>query len=258
MIKAAFFDIDWTLYDHASHQYISSGIEAIKKLKKQGVKCFICTARPYNSMKLFGIFDLGIHWDGYICSAGAIAHVGRKCVRKLLMDKADVYAICHKAESMGYTVEIVCPQSRFLIAPPNQYVDGYHYVYQYQLPRVHRYHGEDATGLLLFSPKESDEEIFSVRPHLDYYRFHECAVDVSGEPHSKGDAIVDVLKELGINKEETISFGDDIQDISMEKETGIFVCMGNGKPEVKEAANYVTDRIEDDGIAHALEHFHLI
>ena len=49
MIKAAFFDIDWTLYDHASQRWIASGLEAIKKLKEKGVKVFVASARPYDS-----------------------------------------------------------------------------------------------------------------------------------------------------------------------------------------------------------------
>ena len=63
---------------------------------------------------------------------------------------------------------------------------------------------------------------------------------------------------LGLKKEETISFGDDTQDISMKKATGTFVCMGNGKDEVKAVADYVTDRIENDGLEKALKHFKLI
>ena len=38
-------------------------------------------------------------------------------------------------------------------------------------------------------------------------------------------------------------------------ESSIFVCVGNGKDAVKEAADYVCPRIADDGILEALHHF---
>ena len=63
-VKAAFFDVDWTLYDHASGRFIPSGLEAIKKLIKQGTKVFLCSARNYSSMRTFGLFKLGIPWSG--------------------------------------------------------------------------------------------------------------------------------------------------------------------------------------------------
>ncbi|MCR5078674.1 MAG: HAD-IIB family hydrolase [Bacilli bacterium] len=252
MIKIAFFDIDWTLYDHASQRWIESGLEAIKKLQEKGIKVFVCSARPYNSQELFGVFDLGIQWDGYIASAGAIAVVGDKTVKKMLMKEEDVYKIIDKTKELGRTLEVVTPLDRFLIAPPDHYVSSYHYVYQYILPEIKDYKGEEATGLLLFTPESLDEEIHAVCPHLNWYRFHESGVDISDGLHEKGEAIQSVLDYLGLSKEEAISFGDDTQDISMARSTGVFVCMGNGKEEAKKAATFVTDRIENDGVEKAL------
>ena len=73
----------------------------------------------------------------------------------------------------------------------------------------------------------------------------------------KGDAIKAVLEEFGLKKEESISFGDDLQDISMG-EASCLVCLGNGREEVKKEADFVTDEIWNDGVKHALEHFGIL
>ena len=39
---------------------------------------------------------------------------------------------------------------------------------------------------------------------------------------------------------------------------GIGVAMGNGNDAVKAAADYVTDSVDEDGVANALRHFGLI
>ena len=250
-IKAAFFDIDNTLYNWKKKEFVASGIEAIKALKKQGVKVFLASARPYHSQVEFGTFDLGIKWDGYISSAGAIATVGRKYVLKILMEEKDVRKLCRYALKNSLTMEVVTPKSRFLIAPGNEYLERYHADYADIVPPIRKYSHGQCTGTLLFAPDIHDEELKELLPHLCFYRFHGYGLDIMPSQHLKGEGISCILNELGIKKDEAISFGDDYQDISM-RDFSFFVAMGNGREEVKEAADYVTDPIGEDGLANAL------
>ena len=89
MIKALFFDVDNTLYCWKEHRFMPEALKAIKKLQKKGIKVFLCTARPYDSMKRFNCFNLGLKWDGWIGSAGAVAFTNGKFVFKELMDPKD-------------------------------------------------------------------------------------------------------------------------------------------------------------------------
>ena len=57
---------------------------------------------------------------------------------------------------------------------------------------------------------------------------------------------------------DTVAFGDGGNDIPMLKEAAVGVAMGNASDEVKKAADYVTDNVDDDGIRNALEHLKLI
>ena len=250
-IKAAFFDIDNTLYNWKKKEYNDSSVQAIKRLKKQGVKVFLASARPYMSQKEFGAFDLGIHWDGYIASSGAIAVVGNRYVKQTLMAEKDVRKLCSIAKKLDLTMEVVTPRTRFLIAPGNTYLESYHGTYSDIVPPVHPYKGGPCTGVLLFAPDSHDAEFQAALPHLTYYRFHPFGVDIMPEEHLKGEGIASILRELGIEDDEAISFGDDVQDISM-RDHSFFVAMGNGKDEVKEAADYVAAPIGEDGLAKAL------
>jgi len=56
----------------------------------------------------------------------------------------------------------------------------------------------------------------------------------------------------------TMALGDSGNDISMLQAADIGVCMGNGTNAAKDAADYVTAAITDDGLYHAFEHFGLI
>ncbi len=257
-IKIAFFDIDWTLYDHAAKQWVDSGLEAIKELSRRGVKIIICSARPYHSQKHFGCFDLGIPWDGYICSCGAYAEVEGQVVIKELMDEKKIKRLCNSAKKRNLCMEFITLKGRFLYGEPNEYMDAYHAVYNDVVPEQKDYVGEESTGCLLFCPKEMDEAIQAENPDIVYFRFHETGVDVMEKPRTKGEAMAKVMAFYGFKKEEAIGFGDDFQDMSMADCCGEFVCVGNGREEVKAVATYVTDPIAEDGIANALRHFQLI
>ena len=251
--SVAFFDVDWTLYDHASQRFIPSGIEAVKKLERQGTKVFICSARNYQSIRSFGLYKLGIHWSGYISCAGGIAVVGNHYVKKDLVDPKIVRRLCNTASEMGRNLEIITPKSRFLISQPDRYTKEYYSVFKDGMPEVRPYKGQPSTGVLFFGPESDDQELKRRNPGLTYFRFAPYGMDIQINPHIKGEGIAAVLNYLGIPKEEAIGFGDDYQDMSMADACSTFVCMGNGKEEVKKVAALVAPRIEENGLAVALK-----
>ena len=55
-----------------------------------------------------------------------------------------------------------------------------------------------------------------------------------------------------------MAFGDGGNDVLMLKHVGIGVAMGNAEDEVKRAADYVTDSVDEDGVEKALRHFGVI
>lgn len=75
---------------------------------------------------------------------------------------------------------------------------------------------------------------------------------------TKGNAIAHLLEYLGADVEDTIAFGDAKIDIPMLEYCKIGVAMGNGGPEIRAMADYVTDSVEDDGLYHAFVKFGLI
>ena len=251
--EAAFFDVDWTLYDHASGRFVPSGIEAIKRLKKQGTKVFLCTARTYESIRTFGLYKLGIRWDGYISNAGGVAKVGNKYVLKQLVDHRIIQNLCKTITNLGRNLEIVTVKTRFMIHEPDEYTKAYYDFFKDPLPEVRPYKNEDCISVLFFGPKEFDPLIEKDNPGLTYFRFAPYGMDIQVLPHIKGVGIKAILDAINVKKENAIAFGDDIQDIPMADACGTFVCMGNGKEATKKAAHFVTKRIEDDGLAYALE-----
>lgn len=249
--KIAFFDIDNTLYDWKNRQIVTSGIEALKRLKKEGVLVVLSTARPYHSAKRFGIFDLGVKFDGFVGSAGGIVIYKNKVIYKQVMDHEIMRKLCKLTVSLGLTAEVITAKNRFLIASPTEELRRFHGVYTDVIPNIHPYRNEDSTGMLLHCTEEYDDRFKQECPSIHYFRFHECGVDVMKAPRNKGDAMLFLLNYLGLSKEDAIAYGDDFQDMPMTK-AAKFVCMGNGRGEIQAVADEVTDEIWNDGLAKSI------
>lgn len=82
--------------------------------------------------------------------------------------------------------------------------------------------------------------------------------DLGPKGITKKKAIEVLLKHLGADQKDTISFGDAKIDLSMFELCAYNVAMGNGGPEIKEAADYVTDDVDNDGLYKAFKHIGLI
>lgn len=70
---------------------------------------------------------------------------------------------------------------------------------------------------------------------------------------TKEHAVGELLKLVGVEKRDATGVGDGDNDLELFKAVGHKVAMGNGVPEVKEAADEVIAGIEDDGFAEYLE-----
>ena len=89
-------------------------------------------------------------------------------------------------------------------------------------------------------------------------RWHPDFVDLMPADGGKSVGMQRLLEHYGWNRSETIAFGDGGNDVSMLRYAGLGIAMGNGTKEAHRAADYVTDDVDDEGIANALRHFSII
>jgi Cof subfamily protein (haloacid dehalogenase superfamily) len=76
--------------------------------------------------------------------------------------------------------------------------------------------------------------------------------EITAATASKAKAVAILRARLAIDRQSVIAFGDGENDISMLRDAGIGVAMGNASDVVKKAADRVTASNDHDGIASAL------
>lgn len=82
--------------------------------------------------------------------------------------------------------------------------------------------------------------------------------DLALKDIDKAYAMDILLNHLGASPDDAIAFGDAKVDIPMLEHAAIGVAMGNGGPEIRAVADYVTDDVEHDGLRNAFSHLGLI
>jgi len=80
-------------------------------------------------------------------------------------------------------------------------------------------------------------------------------LDVTHPKANKGEVVQLAAEFAGISPQEIATIGDMPNDITMFKQSGVSIAMGNASPEVQRAATHVTASNEEEGFAMAVEQF---
>lgn len=259
-IKIIFTDIDWTLLDHSNgkHVYDKRSVKALKKAQKNGVLVYLATARPYDSVVHTGLLDFFTP-DGIVCSNGSVAFAGDKLVRNDIFKHDEVKRIEQICNKLGIVIEVSTEKDRFFTREKNSYVDEYFKIFNETIPVTHPYKGENVSALLLFAPKEFDEQLrMEIGRNYDFYRFDTNGIDLRTHPIYKTQGINDVLNYLHISRENALAIGDDNSDAAMFEWVKYSACMGNGKDLAKYKAKFICKDVTHHGVKQTLKYYKII
>ncbi len=79
-------------------------------------------------------------------------------------------------------------------------------------------------------------------------------LDITNIDGSKGTAIKKIQSKLGVSPEETLVFGDYLNDLDMIQQAGFSYAMKNAHPKIIEAAKYVTELDNNHGgVTHTIK-----
>ena len=80
-------------------------------------------------------------------------------------------------------------------------------------------------------------------------------IEINDTKANKGQALWALADYLGVPRENTIAFGDALNDMAMIKAAGTGVAMANACEEIKAAADFITLSNDEDGVAYGINKF---
>jgi Cof subfamily protein (haloacid dehalogenase superfamily) len=272
--KLIFLDIDGTLTSPGSNVPPESALKAIEAAREAGHKVFLCTGRNYDMLSPLLRYNC---FDGAVASSGGYVFYGDEVLYDCPMteEQKDTALRLFKENGVFRTVEAVdgsfCDEglSDFL----NESSGGNSELVRWRkalaeelniLP-MHAYDGRPVYKIVFMCTEAS--QLVPAREALEKdFKFvvqdvaaHHCLNgELINRSFDKGRGVRIVADAYGIAIEDTIGFGDSMNDLEMIETVGTSVCMDNGSPKLKELSDIVCPAVDADGLAVAFEQLGLI
>ncbi|MBQ8933442.1 MAG: HAD family phosphatase [Lachnospiraceae bacterium] len=257
------FDLDGTLLDNHKNRIPDSSLKAVRELKTAGHVVVISTGRDMEtgySLEYCRTVspDAVIHQNGSKITAGERLLFRHTMSRSLLRD------IYEFGKSRGYCFGTTIGNEDFFIDPEKRIrADGIHYknVKRNFRPFEELFTRElEVTGLSLTGDISAEKaEIEAAFPGLEVLPFSgNVSADVVERGFSKAEGLKYLCGYYDIPAERTYAFGDSSNDAAILRWAAVGIAMGNADAAAIEAADYVTDDLEHDGIYNACVRFGLI
>ncbi|MBQ1802253.1 MAG: Cof-type HAD-IIB family hydrolase [Lachnobacterium sp.] len=285
--KIIFFDIDGTLSDFTGN-ILQSTKDGIKKLRENGHLAFICTGRSRAQINK-QILDIG--FDGIVAAAGAYVEFdGKEVYHSVFGEDKTKFLInfmtqnnisfiiqtkggCFLSEKSGYDFKrVFARRLKNDLGIIKKEEDNFNCIEE--VVGGIKIDNEVDKYYIKYPDTESMiycDSCFSVDDTRKAFEGMELKVtpssfkkpdNFSGEitliKENKAKGIEKIIQYLGMQKEDTLAFGDGPNDIEMLEFVNCGIAMGNAVEKAKSVSDYVTDDVEQNGVYNALKNFELI
>ena len=267
-IRLIAMDLDGTLNnDHK--QITPRTLSALMEAQRKGIRLALASARP--SPGLFKERDIlqMRNYGGILMSynGGRIVDAAAgNTLFETAMGLQQTKSVLRRLKELPVT-PILDDGKQFYVTD----LSGYKVSYECQNNRMTAEEVPDLEAFLHFRPIKilmsvQPEQLRQVQDTIRTFLPDELAVvqtapfylEIIPKTIHKGQGIAQICKALELDTAQVIAFGDAENDVPMLKAAGIGVAMGNAASNVKDAADFVTDSNNNDGIAAALSHFKII
>ncbi len=200
----------------------------------------------------------------FIADNGGLVFKNREIVYANAMKKADIMEILHQLAAFPNAVPILSGAKsaymkkeetddfRIAEADAREYYERLELVEDF----ADILEQDDIVKIAIFVHKREAEKVFHQLPSFGEHLLAVLSgvdwIDISNASVSKGDAIRILHEKYEITKEETMVFGDYLNDVTMFQESAESYAMANAHPKLKELAKYVAPSCDEEGVMQVI------
>lgn len=273
--KIIFLDIDGTLTEPGSNTPPESAMTAIRGAQAGGHLVFLCSGR--NEGMLAPLLPLG--FDGYVASSGGYVVCGNEVIFDSPMGAAQRDRVLEILHENGIFSTIEGKEASYTDEGFKEYLEAHKDVpgnsellrWRKQIESslgirpMKEYQGEPIYKIVLLATDEAGLQKAVGLLKDDFNIVIQDRTDsgiINGEMQSKafdkGVGVRKVCDHLGIPLENSIGFGDSMNDKEMMETVELSVCMENGSQEMKSIADEICEAVSQDGIYKAFVKYGLL
>lgn len=258
--KAVFFDIDGTLWTRENH-IPESTREAIRLLRGNGHLAFLCSGRSRAYITNPALLSLG--FDGIVSGCGTMIEYHGETLFYKRMDQQMAADTVRLVREYGFLpvlegrTYLYMDEADFAGDPFGEKLKRE--LGDRLLPITENW-GNWEISKLSCDTSHGDRETCNarLRENFDLLIHNDAVMEVVPKGYHKGFGLLKTCELLGLDAADTFAVGDSVNDLEMFAAAGTAISMGNGSTAAKNAADYVTAPLLEDGVAAACRHFGLI
>ena len=275
MIKLIASDMDGTLLNH-NHKIPKENVKLINFAKNQGIEFVVATGRAYYEA-LPALNEENISCDVISFNGGIVYDKNGNIISITPMVPKDLYYTIEILKSFDISYQLYTKNTiytRSIETDINAYIDlirsnGYE-------PDVEHLRAEaqqkldlgyitEVDNIELYLNEEENPPIKIIAISNDILKLENATkllsentnisvtssgannIEIMHKNATKGEALKEIAKIYGINLENTVAIGDNLNDQAMLDIVGYSVAMKNGNIKLKEQAKYVTEKTNSEG-----------
>lgn len=262
MIKLIITDMDGTLLNN-NHEIDNEFWKLLEKLKKLNVIFAIASGRPYyNLYEKFKSTDTDLL---FIAENGGLAMYKNQELFSTKISKENIILIKNTCDSLKGVIPVYCSKESAYIE--EKYLNNNLQIIESEIKKYYN-HLEIVKDITLIDkslikiavcdPLGSEKNSYPILKQyeniLQVVLSGKVWTDISKIGTNKGVAIREIQNKLDISFDETMAFGDYLNDISMLKEAKYSYAMKNSHPELFKVANFITKNDNDNlGVVKTIE-----
>lgn len=256
--KMFFFDIDGTLIEcvEGIYELNEQTMKSLDSLKAYGHDVFLATGR----CPCF-IVDGVMKYDfsGYVtCNGAYVTYKGEEVFKRIIPSKAiDILDELSRQRGLTYFLEGV---DHIYVKDCNEemLVD---FCNDWQMKHallIDQYDSKEIETFIAMLCVNNEEDVTMVEEVLSPYftiqrHMHGYSFDLTIKGVSKGMGIKELCKAINREMNDTVAFGDGLNDVEMLESVGFSIAMDNACDEAKRVSNYVTKSVLENGVCYAID-----
>ncbi|WP_102345135.1 HAD family hydrolase [Bacillus sp. Marseille-P3661] len=252
--KLVFLDIDGTILK-ANHTIEVSTKNAISQLQEKGIEVVLATGRPLHNIK-----DLAneLSITSFISYNGAHGIYQGEEIYREPVDHKDIEKFVEIANAHNHELVLYSDKENLFTSLETDLVQQFIKTFEMNLNQIFTFANiHSILGLTIITSEDKADTYYQ-----DFEGIHYSNVNVTGLKNcldvirdnvNKGIAVQKLIERLGYSKENTIAFGDGMNDKEMLSAVGEGIAMGNAHPDLFQYAKHVTTDVENSGIYNGLK-----
>ena len=253
--RIIFFDIDGTLIDMEKKQVTPLMLDTLHRLQANGIRLAIATGRSPMTVPLWDF--PGVQFDVLVTFNGAYCYDKDRVLFASPIPAEDVRTLRRNAAALGRPL-CVATESTLAANGNEQDLDDYFAVAKIPVPVTPDF-DTIASGtvyqIMMGGRKDEYSRILQDVRGAKIAAWWDRAVDIIPANGGKGIAVEKVLEFYGIDKADSMAFGDGNNDIEMFGAVGTGVAMANASDRLKAVAADTCRDVKEDGVYwYCLEH----